>query len=51
MITTAGNVYKYRAGTQSQALIWCGHLTEVLKPYLTAAGVSVDAVDVVEYKG
>ncbi|KAL8608152.1 hypothetical protein ACOMHN_016607 [Nucella lapillus] len=28
-----GNVYKFRAGSQSQALIWCRHLSEAAKRY------------------
>lgn len=29
----AGNVYKFRAGTQSHALLWCRHLSEASKRY------------------
>ena len=29
----SGNVYKFRAGSQSQALIWCRHLSEASKRY------------------
>ncbi|XP_076436943.1 ras-specific guanine nucleotide-releasing factor RalGPS1-like isoform X2 [Babylonia areolata] len=30
---TKGNVYKFRAGSQSQALLWCRHLSEASKRY------------------
>ncbi|KAL8621118.1 hypothetical protein ACOMHN_048160 [Nucella lapillus] len=40
-----GNVYKFRAGTQAQALLWCRHLSEASKRYAPSQPANLMSFD------
>ncbi|XP_041370951.1 ras-specific guanine nucleotide-releasing factor RalGPS2-like isoform X2 [Gigantopelta aegis] len=40
--TGRGNVYKFRAGTQEQALLWCRHLSEATKGHSNSHRASIN---------